>query len=98
MAWQRSRTAKDEATYRARNKDAKRAVEIAKQSVSDTWCESLHTVEGRRKMLAIAKHLKKDKTDIINGYFVKGANGETETTDTEIRETWKNHFDELLNV
>ena len=98
VEWQRSGTAEDEATYRARNKDAKRAVAIAKQSALDTLSENLQTTEGRRKMFAIAKQLKKDKKDIIGGYFVKGANGEIETTESDIRDRWKNYFDGLLNV
>ena len=71
---------------------------IAKRKALDEWCENINTAEGRRKMFAMAKQLRKDKKDIIGGYFVKGENGEIKTTDDDIRQRWKEYFNELLNV
>ena len=64
-AWQRSGTSEDEIRYRARKKAAKKAVAIARRRALDEWCENLNTAEGRRKMFAMAKQLRKDKKDII---------------------------------
>ena len=96
--WQRSRTAEAESTYRTRKREAKRAVAIAKREALDRWCENLHSAEGRRKMFAMAKQLRKEKKDIIGGFFVKGGNGETMTTEDDIRKRWRDYFSELLNV
>ena len=96
--WQHSRTADDERIYRERKREAKRAVAIAKQQALDSWCENLHSAEGRRKMFAMAKQLGKEKKDIVGGFFVKGGNGEIMTTERDIRERWRDYFSELLNV
>ena len=96
--WQHSRTAEDESIYRASKRKAKRAVAIAKQQALDTWCENLHSAEGRRKMFAMAKQLRKEKKDIIGGFFVKGGGGEIMTTECDIRKRWSEYFSELLNV
>ena len=96
--WQRSRTAEDESLYREIKRETKRIVAIAKQQALDSWCENLHSAEGRRKMFAMAKQLRKDKKDIIGGYFIKGGNGEIKTTEGDIRQRWRDYFSELLNV
>ena len=97
-AWQRSGSPEDEIIYRARKKDAKKSVAIGKEKALDKWSENLDTAEGRRKMFAMANQLRKDKKDIVGGYFVKGEDGEIKTTDTDIRQRWKEYFNELLNV
>ena len=43
----------------------------------------------------MAKQLRKDKKDIIGGYFVRGEDGEILTT--EILARWREYFDGLLN-
>ena len=48
-------------------------------------------------MFAMTKQMRKDKKDIIGGYFVKGENTEIITTVAKIRERWKLYFDGLLN-
>ena len=54
-----------------KNREAKRAVAHAKREALETWCENLNTAEGKRKMFAMAKQLKKDKKDIVGSYFYK---------------------------
>ena len=96
--WHGCRTTEDKSIYRARKRDAERSVVIAKQRALDEWCENLNTAEGRRKMFAMAKQLRRDKKDIIGGYFVKVENGEIKTTDADIRQRWKDYLSELFNV
>ena len=59
--WQGSRTSENKSIYRARKRDTKRYVAIAKQRALDEQCENLNTAGGRRKLFAMAKQLRKDK-------------------------------------
>ena len=95
--WQRSGQQEDRETYGVKRNEARRAVARAKQNAIEVWCENLDTAECRRKMFVMAKQMRKDKKDIIGGYFVKVENGEILTTDAEIRERWKLYLDGLLN-
>ena len=96
-SWQATKTQDDKEIYRMRNREAKRAVAHAKRVALDAWCEDLNSAEGKRKMFAMAKQMKKNKKDIIGGYYVKGENGEIATTEEGICERWRSYFNDLLN-
>ena len=95
--WQRSRLEEDRMAYRVKNREAKRAVAQAKREALDSWCENLDSPEGKKKMFAMAKQLKKDKKDIVGGYFIKNDAGEIVTDESGIQEVWKEYFSTLLN-
>ena len=80
-----------------KNREAKSAVAQAKSEAMDAWCQNLSSAEGQKKMYAAAKQMKKDKKDVIGGYFIKNERGEIETERNGIQEVWKNYFTGLLN-
>ena len=96
--WQRSRCELDREKYKLRKREAKRVVAQSKVDSLDAWCEELRYATGRRKMFAIAKQMKKEKKDIVGGYFVKKTSGEIATTEENITLVWKEYFSTLLNV
>ena len=95
--WQRSNSSEDRELYRDKNREAKRAVALAKRQALDEWCGNLDSAEGKKKMFAMAKQLKKDKKDIVGGYFVKNKDGDIVTEESGIQEVWKEYFNTLLN-
>ena len=95
--WQRSLTLQDRETYRQKNREAKRAVAQAMREALDVWCENLDSAEGKKKMYAMAKQLKRDKKDIVGGYFIKNIAGEIVTDESGIQEVWREYFSGLLN-
>ena len=95
--WQRTKELQDRRAYMIKNREAKRAVARAKSEALETWCENLNSTEGKRKMFAMAKQLKKDKKDIVGGYFIKSAAGEIVTEERGIQKVWREYFCNLLN-
>ena len=95
--WQRSRELQDKEVYLARKREAKRVVASAKREALDTWCENLNSTEGKKKMFAMAKQMKRDKKDIVGGYFIKSDAGEIVTEEGAIQEVWRKYFCKLLN-
>ena len=83
--------------YKAKNREAKRTVNQARREALDAWCENLDSAEGKKKMFAMAKQLKKDKKDIVGGYFIKNDAGEIVTEESGIQEVWREYFSALLN-
>ena len=53
---------------------------------------------GQEKDVSDAKQLKRDKKDIVGGYFVKSSAGEIVTEENDIREVWREYYSDLLNV
>ena len=49
-------------------------------------------------MFAMAKQMRKEKKDIVGGYFVKKTSGEIATTEEDITFVWKEYFSTLLHV
>ena len=96
--WQRSRLLEDREAYREKNREAKRVVARAKSEAMEAWCQSLNSAEGQKKMYAAAKQMKKDKKDVIGGYFIKNGTGEIKTESNDIQEVWRDYFTGLLNA
>ena len=61
--WRTSGQQEDRETYGVKMNEARRAVARAKQDAIEMWCENWDTAEGRRKMFAMAKQMRKDKKD-----------------------------------
>ena len=95
--WQNNKCQATKDSYVIKKNNARRAVSKAKRDALDVWCEDLGTTEGKRKMFAMAKQQRRDKKEIIGGYFVKNQDSTILTTTTEIRCRWKCYFEELLN-
>ena len=70
---------KDRVVYRAKHREAKREVAWTKIESSDDWCENVDSPEGKKKTFPKAKQLKKDKKDIVGGFFLKNDVGEIVT-------------------
>ena len=49
-------------------------------------------------MFAMAKQMRKEKKDIVGGYFGKKTSGEIATREEDITSVWKEYFSTLLNV
>ena len=56
--------------YRAKKRKAKRVVAQAKREALETWCENLDSIEGKKKIFAMAKQLKKANKDIVVLYLI----------------------------
>ena len=83
--------------YLAKYRETKRVLSRVRRDPLDTWFEKLNSTEGKKKMYAMVNQLKRDKKDIVGGYFIKSNAGEIVTEERGIREVWREYFHKLLN-
>ena len=57
----------------------------------------MSSAEGRNKMFRMAAQMRKDRQDVSGTRFIKGNDGNIVVEETEVREIWKDYFNELLN-
>ena len=84
--------------YKEKCKIAKKAVAQAKQMAADELCAKLDTKEGEKILYKIAENRARDKKDVQGAAYVKDENGNVLTANNEIKQRWKDYFDNLLNV
>ena len=81
-----------------RKKEAKQAVSKAKEKAWEEWCNKLETYEGEKNIYKIARHRARLKKDIIQVTTIRDKQGRLLVEGKQIRDRWKEYFNELLNV
>ena len=85
------------ANYKRANKQAKKAVAVAKVKAYHKLYEDLDTTEGTKKVLRIAKQKEKSSKDIYQTRQIKSEDGDMLVKDEEITKRWQTYFTRLMN-
>ena len=84
--------------YNDAKKKAKKAVAQSRSIASRPLYEKLGTPEGEQMIYRIAKARERAKRDIEECSYIKNRNGCILIEDKDIKQRWKDYFEELLNV
>ena len=84
--------------YKNLKREAKRAVAHAKAEECKKWYKELETTEGQKRIFKIAKVRERAKRDTGDVNTIKDKNGKILSNEREIKERWKEYFEELLNT
>lgn len=95
--WQRTRSDEDRAIYRTANKEASRAVAIAKEGGYEELYRDLEK-NGPKRIYKLAKTRTRRAQDIDRLVFVKDSQDKVLTEDVDIRKRWRQYFEVLLNT
>ncbi|XP_037779266.1 uncharacterized protein LOC119575714 [Penaeus monodon] len=75
-----------------------REVAKAKSRAYEDLHSSLEGQDGQRKAVRIAKQKNKEAQDVYQAERVKDGEGQVLTEDIQIREKWKEYYQQLMNV
>ncbi|XP_008486018.1 craniofacial development protein 2-like, partial [Diaphorina citri] len=95
--WDLSGREQDKEEYLRAKKDAKRAVAQAKARAIDEGYKEIENNEGERKLLRIAKARDRASKDVTVIKQVKDNEGRVLQEHDQIRDRWKQYFENLLN-
>ena len=84
--------------YKKANKQTKIEVEKAKSKAYENLYSSLSEEDGQRKAIRIAKQKNKEAQDVYQAKRIKGSGGQILTREAQIRERWKEYYQQLMNV
>ena len=84
--------------YKKANKEAKKAVAIAKEAVYKDLYKSLEGAEGEKRAIRIAKQKNRESQDVYQVKLIKNADGNILTDEGEIKERWRSYFENLMNI
>lgn len=87
----------DRADYKQANREAKRAVAIAKAKASERLYEELETTEGQNRLYSIARARDKASKDFTHIRQIKDIEGRVLRKEEEIKNRWQEYFKVLLN-
>ena len=86
------------AAYKQTNEKTKIEVAKAKSKAYENLYNSLSEKDGQRKAIRIAKQKNKEAQDIYQAKRVKESGGQILTGEAQIRERWKDYYQQLMNV
>ena len=86
------------AAYKQANKKTKIEVAKAKSKAYENLYNSLSEKDGQRKAIRIAKQKNKEAQDIYQAKRVMESGGQILTGEAQIRERWKEYYQQLMNV
>ena len=92
------RTNEDKLAYDKAKRDAKKAVHKAQEAEREVFKEALLTAEEKGTVFRMARQMGKDNKDIVGGGCIKDSSGLLTVDEDKVREVWRAHFDDLLNV
>ena len=92
------RTNEDKLAYDKAKRDAKKAVHKAQEAEREVFKEALLTAEEKGTVIRMARQMGKDNKDIVGGECIKDSSGLLTVDEDKVREVWRAHFDDLLNV
>ncbi|KAI5724883.1 hypothetical protein M8J77_008337 [Diaphorina citri] len=95
--WDLSGREQDKEEYLRAKKDAKRAVAQAKARAIDEGYKEIENNKGERKLLRIAKARDRASKDVTVVKQVKDNEGRVLQEHDQIRDRWKQYFENLLN-
>ncbi|XP_042866397.1 uncharacterized protein LOC122249519 [Penaeus japonicus] len=84
--------------YKKANKKAKRAVAKAKSEAYKNLHDSQEGEEEQRKAIRIAKRRDEQPQDVYQAKLVKGTNGNVMTDNQQLKNRWKEYYQQLMNV
>ena len=95
--WQKSKTDNDRKMYKDASKLSKKAVAKAREESWQTLSRNISKTETQNKMFRIARQMKTEGKDVVQGNFVKSETGEILVEEADIKIRWKEYFEGLLN-
>lgn len=95
--WEQTQSDEDRQRYRECNKEAKKAVAIAKYEAYDQMYAQLETKEGQGKIFKLAKQRNKSTKDITHIRQMKDDGGNVIRKESEVIKRWQQYFEHLLN-
>lgn len=95
--WDLSGREEDKEEYLRAKKSAKKAVAVAKAQAIDEGYRDIENNEGEKRLLRIAKIKDRESKDVTVIKQIKDKEGRVLQDQKEIRERWREYFDELLN-
>ena len=84
--------------YQAAKKIAKRAVYNAKKVAQESRFSEINSEKDCNKIFKLAKKMKVENADIIGDKCVKDKNNNLALSEKDKLHTWKEHYEQLLNV
>ena len=84
--WQAEQTEEKKEAYKAKTRQANRAVAAAKEAAWQEWCKEIDGAEVRQKMFKIAKQMRKERKEVVGGIYIKDKNGNTIVEGHNIKE------------
>ena len=84
--------------YKKTNKQTKIEVTKAKSKAYENLYNSLSEKDGQRKAIRIAKQKNKEAQDLYQAKWIMGSGGHILTREAQIRERWKEYYQQLMNV
>ncbi|XP_047502423.1 uncharacterized protein LOC125047920 [Penaeus chinensis] len=95
--WEISLAERDKEEFKTKNKEAKRAVAIAKSRAYSQLYEDLDSNERQGKVFQLAKTRNKSTKDILHIKQIKDENGNIISTEQRNVKRWEQYFSKLLN-
>jgi len=83
--------------YQQANRMTKKVIGNAKESVSRKWCESFESSCAKGEMFRAVKRMMKQNKDVTGAGCVRDSSGKLVMEETELRETWRSHYEKLSN-
>ena len=94
--WMKGEVSKE--VYKEKKKLTKKAVAKAREEAWRGWYEKLGTPEGEMTIYRVAKSRSKQQQDIGQMGMVRNANQEILTDGKDIKNRWKQYYQQLLNI
>ena len=96
--WQRDRDNTEMKTkYKDAKKEAKREVANAKEEATKEWYDNMESKEGERSIYRVARQRARTRQDVGDLKHIRDQQGEMLTEDKELKNRWRDYFENLLN-
>ena len=95
--WKTSGTLEDREEYQRSNRNAKKVIAEEQRKAMKELYDKLDTKEGEKDIYRIAAERDRKKKDIGKVFTVKDVNGNILKESEDIKERWKDYFNELYN-
>jgi len=83
--------------YKKSRQNAKRVISSAKEKKQKECANDLNDSECQNEIFRTAKEMVKARQDITGLNCIKGASGKVIVDDKEIKDSWKEYMEKLMN-
>jgi len=95
--WKRENTKEARMEYKKSRRNAKRVMSSAKEKKQKECANDLNDSECQNEIFRTAKEMVKARQDITGLNCIKGASGKVIVDDKEIKDSWKEYMEKLMN-
>ena len=95
--WKEWKKGGSKETYLLAKRSARKAVYVAKKDSQKETFSSINTGNDCSAIFKLARRMKNDSRDVVGENCIRGDNGKLVFNNAELLQSWRSHYDRLLN-